>query len=59
MKCPYRVNETYSDENYLISKTSQEFAECYGQVCPFFKRSHTKDLCLKVQAEVSNGQTNS
>lgn len=59
MKCPFRINEICSDEDYLITKTTQEFAECYQAQCPYFKRYHSTDLCLKVQAEVINGQTNS
>ena len=59
MKCPFRINEVHDVSMCDLTVVNMEFAECYGNECPYFKRSHSANLCLKVQAEVSNGQKNS
>ena len=48
MKCPYRMNEMHTchDGKTYIYK---EFAECYGNVCPYFD-----DFCMKGCRKVNN-----
>lgn len=59
MRCPFRINEVHDVSACDVTKVNMEYAECYQGQCPYFKRYHGADLCLKVQAEVSNGQKNS
>lgn len=51
MKCPYRMNEVHScnkGKTYIY----KEFAECYGNVCPYWHELDTDiGVCCKVEKE--------
>ena len=50
MKCPYRMDEvhTCNDGKTWIYK---EFSDCYGELCPYFDKSHMSS-CRKVTKEI-------
>jgi hypothetical protein len=41
MKCPYRIIETV-DASGVIPTKSQDFAECYGELCPHYRPEFTR-----------------
>ena len=50
MKCPYRIDEVHTCHD---GKTwiYREFADCYGELCPYFDKSHMS-RCRKVTKEI-------
>jgi hypothetical protein len=52
MKCPYR-KITKTEHQYNSDITTEEFAECYGTVCPLYEENYrrTKGECIKAREE--------
>ena len=51
MKCPYRMNELHTchdGKTYIYN----EFAECYGKLCPYFDIENKIGWCRKITKEV-------
>ena len=51
MKCPYRMNELHTchdGKTYIYN----EFAECYGKLCPYFDNDNKVGWCRKITKEV-------
>lgn len=50
MKCPYRFVTSSRATAAITVEETEEFAECYGDGCPFFEPS-SQWQCLRAKAE--------
>lgn len=52
MRCPYRKDTIYirSLKNGELDEIKEFFADCEGNICPFFLEE--QEVCLKVEAEL-------
>ena len=60
MKCPYRkiTENHFIYGTTIVSSTNEEFAECYGEECPFFKldRKRKSIECLRAKIDIESAQ---
>lgn len=52
MKCPYRKVVTVEKESSEKTVTEENFCDCYGTGCPFFRPLNgIPDQCMKAERE--------
>lgn len=51
MKCPFRINEIHDVSVNDVTKVNMEYAECYGNECPYFGVIGNRGWCRKVAKE--------
>lgn len=49
MKCPYRTVTIHENHTTHLAKDIVEFAECYGNACPYYEVWPGK--CKKIEKE--------
>lgn len=57
MKCPFRINEVHDVSVYDVTKVNMEYAECYGDECPYwgnldYSPYGPMDGCRRAEKEV-------
>ena len=57
MKCPFRINEVHDVSVSDVTKVNMEYAECYGNECPYwgnldYSPYGSIDGCRRAEKEV-------
>ncbi len=57
MKCPFRINEVHDVSVCDVTKVNMEYAECYGNECPYwgtiaYTLFNSIDGCRRAKKEV-------